>query len=444
MRKDSVGYGSLRARIGTKNEESKIESGLITSVDPVKNTMSVKLDGAEGPIFLNNIPIQNVVTNYGAGFRMMPNAGVSRAIMYKESEEKYIHLGYTNEDLERYMSDKLSEKEDGNDTPKPLRRYLEEGEVQVSSDIGGEVLLSKDGSVLSKNQYGANVRLDNNMCRMDGLFANLKYEMDDVRIRAGNVIRPVEQDTYADAFMIDIDDLPVADDALLPEEVGNLIKEFTVQVGTRIDSVTGADIGTPSVGTLSLASKVIEEDGSEMIRSGQNVLFALDTAIGTGLYITEDGSFYIMDKKTGNATKFAVGDEGVKSFRVGNNIMEVTTEGISLNHESGAALDITKDGQIMLMGADGRGVMLQDGIVTLSAGKGRVTIASDFVTMSAGDIKLGPTATEWLLPAQKFAVFFDTHFHAGPAGPPVPAPLGTLVAQVVSGAQRVSGIAVTY
>ena len=193
--------GSLSEKGKQKSnvDKNNIVWGLVKSVNSEAQTMSVEIM-KENPEIASDIPINTLFTNTGFGFRVMPIPNKTVAILYRLDHNKYFNLGFYSDNLQSFMSDRNGDKE--SESGALLQRYLENGEVQITSLSKNEIYLAEDGSVLLKAGYGASLKLDNNMHRLDGTFANMKYEMDGVRIRAGNIIRPVVESTNEDDFIL--------------------------------------------------------------------------------------------------------------------------------------------------------------------------------------------------------------------------------------------------
>ena len=155
-----IGFEDPVIRGHTLGAHTRVVWGIIRKVEPESQTMSVDIptDGRNVRQF-TNIPINNMITNYGSGIRQMPIADKSIAVLYKDSEREYVHIGYYLKQVKNVTLDKDESKD--NSPISLLNRYLEEGELQISGFLGSEILMSLDGSVLIKNQFGAYVRLEN-------------------------------------------------------------------------------------------------------------------------------------------------------------------------------------------------------------------------------------------------------------------------------------------
>jgi len=318
----SLAAGNFRAEIASNSMDSMVFWGLVTRVETESNMMDVDIYSGNVETTAKNVYINTMVTNYGAGLRVIPKSGVTYALLLRESAEEWYHIGFLTTGIEDCLSDKKSDDEISNVGYIPLRRFLEEGETQLTSMSGNEIFLSNEGSILLKSQYGAYLNLDNMAHKLDGLFANLKYEMDGVRIRSGNVFRPVDKITREEILIYNTTSSGIsvvkAEDTLTDAQKTNatLIKEFTVQIGTEIDEETGIDdtILSPSIATLSFGDKIIDEWGSEIKVDATSLKAILkfsefltnngDSLSGLSLSFDHEGSLVIADTTNGNYIKF--------------------------------------------------------------------------------------------------------------------------------------------
>ena len=434
----------------------------VISINKEAQTMTVSLreNGQEVP----DIPINNMISQHGIGIRMIPVPNDTIVILLKLNEE-YIHIGYGLQNLDKLTQNSNNTKQTG----VLLQRYLDEGEVQLFGLTNNEILLSNDGNVLIKTQNDAYVKLENLTSTLDGHFANLKFEMDGVRIRAGNMRRPLKGIQKEDDYIVlaneteeikkvtDLEEIEDSDEGEL--ESHTFFKEFTVQVGTIIDSETGIDKpfdqrnpadSSPQIGWLSLANKVIDETGEEYKIAGQNVQFLIRTANGGGLAITDDNSLYLLDYSPGtsggkNFTKFSSKEDSSKGIRTSdNNFIDVAKDGIKLFHNNSSIdvkLDSSGNPEIGLNTGDGKGIVLNSFGTLINATQGYATVEAKEFQVNAEKITFGgmkaAVTGDSLLKAKQFITEHDLHQHTGPAGPPVK-PLmpfvlaGTLVATGVN------------
>lgn len=432
------------AQLYSKTESNDFHIGVIAATDPEQQTMQVRLirgDRTE----LQSLPINNLVTNYGVGFRHMPLSEVT-VVRIKESQGGMLfHEGYDLSQLTEVTDNRSGSKQEA--SARYLQRYLDEGESQMNNAVGSEVYLSIDGNVLIKSQYGAFIKLDNYFSRLEGSFANLKYEMDRVRIRAGNVLRPTRVGSTEDQYIYLVDGTVKGADALTDEQVATAtpIKEFRVQVGTvpgenYIDDATLS----PSVGEFTIAERIVDEQGNALYSAGEPVSVKLKTQSGTGFYATADGSFFIDDAVNFSPTKIG-GSSTDRTLRIRTNFITVSQEDegpiIYLKHESGT--EILLNTEISMQDSIGRGIKIDPYGITLNSPEAPVTIlAKDIkLTPDGGQVTLGGVeAVHRLIRGDIFIPVYDLHVHAGPSGPPV-VPLSTLVLPVNT--LLVTGVAVS-
>ncbi|MFA5152899.1 MAG: hypothetical protein WC554_10090 [Clostridia bacterium] len=368
--------------------------GIVAGFDYEKQTMSVNKISGGNTERIENVRLNSQLTEQGYGFRVTPIVGVTTILMYRITNSDYLHVGYYYGDMSSVISDNKNEKE--NSTEAVMLRYLDGGEVQIVSLRKNEIYLSNDGSVLLKAQYGASLKLDNILHRLDGNFANMKYEMDGVRIRSGNVIRPTVPDTYEEDFiMIKDEEVTKESDLNDDEDYSELlpIREFTVQVGTEI-SENGIDEDpplSPSLGYFSLANKIVNEKGEEVTINNngeqQSINFRLKINNGRSIAVTEDGSLFLLDDTTGNFVKFGVGDNTDTSFRAGDNLIILNNEdGVYIKQATGSSIKLDKDGNVQINDGD----ETNTNTIIMEKGKGiTLTTANDLI-LSANKIILLP------------------------------------------------------
>jgi hypothetical protein len=406
--------------------------GLVTGYDFETQKMKVDKFYCGKAIPVENVYLNTQLADTGYGLRIIPIVGVTMILMYQVTQSDYIHVGYYYGDVSQLFSDRKEEKE--NSTDAVLLRYLEGGEVQLVALNKNEIYLSNDGSVLLKSQYNASLKLDNVLHRLEGNFANLKYEMDSVRERAGNILRPTVPDTLEEDFILLKDEEVTKESSLEKDqdytEITGL-KEWRVDVGTEIDPETGVDYTTkdskgramyPSVGYIAMADKMVTENGEEIKILDKSINFKLRLANGCSLVVDEEGSFFILDDITGNFTKFAIGDDAEKSLRVGDNMFIINKEdGVYIKHESGSSIRFDPDGNVQVNDsgdANGQNV----NTVVMTAGKGITITTSNDLVLSANKIVLLPkdniyigdplSAADNLLTLSGFGMnVFNGHIH---------------------------------
>jgi len=137
------------------------------------------------------------------------------------------------------------------------------------------------------------------------LFSSFDYEMNGVRIRAGQMKRQVVTNKISET-VVEID---------LETPGSSVAQEFTVEVGTVIDEDGSykqtLDPSTnrelfPTVGTLSFAD-VVRDNKNNDIKINSNILHALiRMASGLDIGIDENGILYIYDKTNNNYIKWKI------------------------------------------------------------------------------------------------------------------------------------------
>jgi len=403
---------------------TKIVWGVIDKVYPETQQMVVMIPegGTNKPV---TVWINNMITDQGVGIRQMPRAGITSAVLYRDADGQYYHIGYYLKQVGLSTMDRFGDKDQ---TPTMLlHRYLEEGEVQIEGSLGNEILMSLDGSVLIKDSFGSYIRLESFTSTLKGSFSNLHYEMDGVRIRSGNIRRSTKKNTTEDQFILSVEDEVKGEDELEEDEEGSFIKEFMVKVGTvpdiynyyRDDEYSGPKV------TFYLGDKFIREDGSELMAAGKSLTCVLQTKTddgypGSGYAIDESGAFFIMDWKSFNSTKFGVGGEGVtpqKVFRVGSNMVSIDSEGILVQHEKNAYIEINKNGDLRMQDHAGRYISIDNQGIKLDAFQSPILLKGKSISILTTKMSMGLFGVDVPLKATGFAVYYDTHIHLGPNGP---------------------------
>ena len=427
-------------RLRETTQGMKVISGQILDVDTENQTITVNnpvaVTDADAKV---TVPIGNMFTQSGVGFRMMPISRITYANVYIDTHENYYHIGYDLHGVENSTDDISGEKQDNKPTQN-LMRNLKEGEVQMAGRYGSEVLLSTDGNVLIKSQFGAYMKLDNYLSRLEGNFANLQYNMDRVRIRAGNILRPTADKTTEDQYIVvtKAGEILGADQLTDDDLTGQTyypLKEFSVQVGTYPNSTSYTDdiLISPTVGTFSIADACIKEDGSVMASAGSTVQAMLEMRNGGGFKITADGSFHILDKNTWSPTKFGTG-AAERALRIEKSyisiaetmdpykVADITYSKEAVMHdESGTEIAI-RYGAISLIDYSSRGIIIDPAQgINLMAPESYVNILAQNVNVSldGGVMTVGSSLTampDSLLKANGSALWFPLHTHLGPSG----------------------------
>jgi len=417
-----------------KIESDDIMWGLVDKIDTQAQTMQVLIPAnPKVKPQVVTVPIGNAVTGYGVGFRIMPFSGGKTAVyLYEDTGGKYHHMGYVLDNLKTITDNATGDAQANAD--RVLIRNLEEGEVQMSGAYGNEFFLSVDGSATIKTQFGSYLKIDNYMSRLDGNFSNLKYEMDGVRLRMGNVIRPTKTDTTEDQYIVrDASETIKGSDKLSDTDTWTPMKEFTVQVGTLQDASNKYvdflnPFLSPTVGTFSISDTYVKEDGTGLYSGGASVQCYLRMASGGGFMITDDGSFAIMDYVNWSSIKFPA-ESPERSMRLRGSIISVAESSddeskfkteILMNHESGAQIEV-REGYIQLTEATGRYVKLDNFGLAITVPDASVSINAKDIQLSVdgGCVSIGGMPTDGVLKATQTSLMFDTHTHAGPVGPPL-------------------------
>ena len=422
-------------RFNDKIEADSIMWGLVDKVDTQTQTMKVLVPANPNakPKAID-VSIGNAVTNYGSGFRLIPfSGGRTGVFIYEDTGGKYHHIGYVLDNIKNITDDMTGDAQEN--ANRVLIRHLEEGEVQMAGAYGNEFYLSVDGSALVKTQFGSYLKLDNYMSRLEGNFSNLKYEMDGVRLRMGNVIRPTRTDTTEDQYIVyGGDGILKGADKITDGETWTPLKEFTIQVGTVPNSTNKYVDYTdpflsPTVGTFSIADTFVKEDGTGVYSGGSPVKCYLRMASGGGFMVTEDGSFSIMDFTNWSSVKFPA-QSPERSLRLRKSSISVAesvdeeaqfkTE-ILLAHESNAQIEV-REGYVQLTEATGRYLKLDNFGLAVTVPKATVSINAKDIQLSVdgGSVSIGGMPIDGVLKATQTSLMFDTHTHAGPAGPPLP------------------------
>jgi hypothetical protein len=412
--------------------------GYVKSIDNEKQTMNVFIPSRN--IVVPDIPINNNSSRHGIGVRVMPVPQDSTVLLIRDGM-KYFHFGYALEGIERFTDNSKSTKS----TTSILQRYLESGEVQMLGIANNEVLLTNDGSVLIKTKDNSYVKLENYDSVLEANVANMKFNLDGVRIRAGNVRRPLKDGSRSDDFLVMTEDGSIkAESDLVLNENGSFedftyLKEFFVNVGTIQDSDTSIDkpfvvkepnTSSPNVGFMSLANQVVGEDGKVYKVNGQRVQFLVRMTNGGGIAITEDNSLYIMDFLNKNFTKFSSGLNSKCLKASDTNLLEVADQAIRLDYKKATIdLKLDKDKSPEITTSIG----LSNGVsryTTINPFGYKIDMTEAFINAIAKDIILdysntltiGPgnasTSAEMLIRGLKLAGALDSHTHKGPIGPP--------------------------
>jgi hypothetical protein len=435
-----LGSTSETVQYHAKIGADKLYTGVVSKVDSETYKMQVQiLRGSEGTQE-RTVPFNNLMTNYGAGFKLIPLSGRTVATFRENFGGKYEHVSYATEQIVTITDNISGSKQDS--TTKLLQRNLEEGDVQIAGTLGSEIYMPVDGTVLIKNGFGEFLKLDNILNRLEGSFTNLKLDMDSVRIRAGNVIRPTRATTTEDQYMLlDATETVKGQDLFTAEELSlpySAIPEFTVQVGifpNPVDYVDDEPDNSPSIGKFSIAERIVDERGSALYSSGKAIQCQLRMKNGGGFSITEDGAFYVEDFNNYSPVKFDNSETSAeRSLRVKKSYISVSTtndtsatykQELLMHDESGTEVSI-RNGVIALLDYSMRGIIIDPNKgIDFNAPKSYVSIHAQDINIipDGGKMNIGADLTalpDQLLKLYGTALWFNIHTHAGPVGPPLP------------------------
>jgi hypothetical protein len=446
-----------------KMNSKYITSAVVSAVDADKQRIAVS-SAAQGKrrTPADWVSIGNMFADCGFGMRIMPVAGKTNINFFEDTFGHRYHIGYDLTNLETITDSASGEKQDT--SPNVLIRRLEEGEAHISALPGNEILLSIDGGILIKSQYGSFIKLDNYLNRLEGSFSNVLYEGDGVRWRMGNVIRPTRSDTTEDQYMVRDELLNVVGmDTLAYGAVWSPIKEFSFRVGTvqDLDNAYRDYVDkaiSPSVGEFAMADIVVDESGLGEFRASEPVQCKLRLQNGAGFLITQGGSFYLNDEITFNPIKF---DNSVtnaeRSLRIRDNYISISsidpnTPGgsetpkwlteIAIGHESNSKIELNNLGNVRIQETSGRYFVLDDFGATLNVTDRVASIIAKDIKLLADNVTIGGSANvpmiDRLLKITQFSTLYDlfvtavcSHVHTGPTGPPAP-PLGPVITPTFS------------
>ncbi len=339
--------------------------GIITHVNPEKQTISGTIPGLSDKVF-KDIPINHNVTGQGVGIRVTPTPGVTLALLIHDrgTPNEFYHLGYFIPDSSKLVSSKDSSKVG----TAVLQRYVDVGEVHIISIARSEIFFSQDGSILLKESSGFYQRFSeyNQSCEL--CIPDLNTELYNVKFNVGRVKRVLKADAATNNHPSIIRDI-LNEDA--DNEQVTTHSEFTVDIGTILDPNTGAptiNAGTdglpqaPTVGTLSLASKVFDQEGAPatLLTSLTNIVqFLLRMNSGIRIGINDLGDFYFVNEKSQGYLKFSpkysikddkVVDETSLEYKTLNGVFKLDLDGAftytNVNKEDdkkNVSVTVTKD-----------------------------------------------------------------------------------------------------
>jgi len=277
----------------------------------------------------------------------------------------------------------------------------------------------------------------------------------------GNVIRPTKKDTTDAQYMGKGNDgLIKGEDTLEDNETYTQLREFTIQVGTLQDpdnkyrdfvADSPKDDISPTIGTFSMSDAFVRENGRPLFTAQKPVQCFLRTGSGGGFMVGDDGSFYIMDYKNWSATKFSTTPE--KALRLKKSYVSIAKQDdedaeyeteINIVHESNARVEI-REGYVQLTEKTGRYLLLDGYGISSYAPEGSFNVIDKDINLTpdGGSVAIGGFPIDGVIKATHSSMLFDTHTHAGPAGPPLPTFQWTPLVQVPGSPLVAQGLKVT-
>ena len=381
--------------------------GKIKTTDSTTNkaTVNNQVENINQDITLD-LPTFCSPTGVGMRFTPFPDTGDGNSIRILDNQREFIGLHYLNVPS-KYVDNKNATAEQ---IDLPLR-YLLPGEVSIASGQGSELFFDTSGSAtLSSSNYDSIV-INGLTSTTTITSANFKSEFDGVRVRAGNIIRPVDPESLDEYYLIK--------DTAIQE------KEFMVEVGTTI-GVDGVDSDKPSVGIMALGTRIFDEQGRFYKSTENNLQYLVKTTAGGGIGIDDTGATCVFDYNNGNTVVLGGGDSPDKWIRVGSNSLSITeSAGMGLISSTGAAMEISPEGDILMQEAGGNSIGISQQGIMMSAAQSSLTIMSKS-TLIHGPVAFGAFATYSVLRAENVVSQFDIHVHPGPGAPPA-VPWSTLL-----------------
>lgn len=380
--------------------QTKTVGARIVSVNSVQNTATVSINSV-GYAQDKQVELPMFSTPSGIGMRFVPfsDATEAHSIRILQDAGEYIPLGYRALNTP-YMDNKDS-TQSFNKIP---LRYLNPGEVSIASGFNAEIYMGKNKGIHISDGQADSIVIDPVKSTIHINAANVKNELDGVRIRIGNVQRPVDPDSFDEVFII--------------KDGATQEKEFMVQVGTNVLD-DGTDTDLPDVGFMGLGTRIFDEKGRFYKLKDDQAQFLVKTAGGGGIGISDKGDVYILDYKGGNTTVFNGGVTGEKWFRVGSNAISISeTSGIVLSTGSESLIELPPDGSIAITESNGRGITIDKFGMTINVTEANLTLMAKDTTFIGG-CSFGMAPTFGVLRGENVATAFDLHVHAGPGSPPL-------------------------
>ena len=410
----SNGSQQYNSNISERSQAVSMLFGTIVGVDGSTNSGSV-LFNTDGQDKTKQVDLPTFCSPDGIGLRFTPYAepGMSHAIRIYQEAGEYAALSYTP-----VNSTLIDNKENTKFQGLTPLRYLYPGEVSLNSGLSAELFMNKEGGVVLADSNFDAIEIDPIMGTIVTSAANTRHELDSVRIRAGNVTRPVDPITTEEIYLV--------------KDGFDQQHEFLVEVGNVIGS-DGTESSGPSVGIIGLGTRIYDEQGRFFQLGANDAQFLVKTASGGGIGISDAGDIYFLDYNSGSSTVFGGGETGDKWIRAGSNAVCISaTTGISLNHALGSNIDLSMDGAITIveyskgyhLQVTTTGYNLDCGVAKANYTAGIHNFTGDIAML--GTLSVGVSPAYSILKAGPFGLFFDTHVHAGPGSTPL-VPLSTLL-----------------
>ena len=363
----------------------------ISSVNPEKQTMKVLSSESKEEI---EVYINQALSISGAGIRYMPIPGQTKAIVHSKNGIN-THLGYFVDNADVITDNSTGDKQSGF----LLQRFLNPGEVQFMGMAQNEVYLDSDGSIFIKSGYNQFLKLDDIDALLDGEFGSLKFELDGVRIRSGNIRRPPTPPTGDDSGSEESGDEEETTTAtgtnedeyvvITDPDTNNISypKEFTVSVGNIInadatDYQSQDKFGVeqfPYVGSLSLSDIVYDNVGKEEKVLDQFLNFLLKFPSGISISVNKEGDLVVLDQTNQNFVRFKPGS--TKSDDSGDGTSNTST---GLVHNTELEIQINKSNLLITSTGEFTYTLTNPGTDSSDANK---QVAVSFKKDSAIEIK---------------------------------------------------------
>ena len=125
-----LGAFDERINLAENCSQESLVWGCIISVDTQTMTMCIEIASTGRKDIAKDVPINNAFTTCGMGMRMLPLVNLTYALLLKVDAAQWLHVGYYNEGLKNFISDKTASNEES--VPSAiLGRYMQQGEIQL-------------------------------------------------------------------------------------------------------------------------------------------------------------------------------------------------------------------------------------------------------------------------------------------------------------------------